>query len=121
MKGRIARLVKSVGLTLWIALALVLISGFHQAGFYVLGQSHMMPCFMGVVEVPENITAYGFPFSWIAIVKGVEEIGCGPVVGGFAKTSFYSAGLAMNWALYSLVCSPLGMVANRKLWKERKG
>jgi hypothetical protein len=67
--------VKFVALTLWMAVTLVVTSGFHQAEFHIFEQSYELPCVLREFEIRENITAYGFPFSWIAIHKGCKNEG----------------------------------------------
>jgi hypothetical protein len=68
-------------------------------------QHHVLPCIYQVFEIPQTRTSYGFPVFWLTHVKGIKQIGCGPIVGTFSTYAFVWEGFLANFVFYALGCS----------------
>jgi hypothetical protein len=62
---------------------------------------------MRVFHIPLKVISRGFPLFWLLYVEGVDQIGCGPIVGYFATYSVSWLGLLADVIFYTL--SSLGI------------
>ena len=81
------------------------IAGTFASTLYVSESTHrigLLPCVMLVFHIPLKIISRGFPLFWLFYTEGVDQIGCGPIVGHFSTYSICAVGLLVDVAFYSL-------------------
>ena len=96
--GRLLSLI--VALTLFLML---LSTSFQNEVLY--SPNYLLPCIYKVFEIPQRQTSYGFPLFWLANVKGIRQIGCGPVVGEYSIYTVLLEGLIIDLVFYASCCS----------------
>lgn len=99
-------LVKFFGVSLLCGIGSTFMSAMYASEF-CYSQDYLLPCIMKIFTVPQRCISYGWPMVWLVHLEGIEQVGCGPVVGEFSTWSFMWLEFLADVLFYASLFMPI--------------